>query len=76
MTVTCKSCGADILWALTDDGKKAPLDAKPTGKVIVLDGFVYADQGELLPPTAKVVDGYVSHFSTCPNAAEHRKAKP
>ena len=26
---TCRSCGAAILWAVTPNGKKMPLDAEP-----------------------------------------------
>ena len=71
MTATCKSCGARIIWAITGNGKKMPVDAKPTDKGnIVLEGeepvAVYVDPG---------TGTHTSHFATCPNAAEHRKSK-
>jgi hypothetical protein len=42
-----------------------PLDAKPEKRVVV-DGH----------HVARVVDTFTPHFSTCPNAAQHRKTKP
>jgi hypothetical protein len=45
-----------------------PLDAKPEKRIVL-------EQRDGMHPLARVVDTYVSHFSTCPNAAQHRKAK-
>jgi hypothetical protein len=59
----CKSCGAAIFWVESANGKRMPLDAAPE-KRIVIDGGI-----------GRVVDTYTSHFSTCPNAAEHRKPR-
>lgn len=70
-TATCKSCKAAIIWCITGNGKKMPVDAKqnPAGNIVL--------EGEA--PTAVYVDPgtgtHTSHFATCPNAAEHRKAK-
>lgn len=56
---TCKSCGASIQWVLMQKtGKRNPLDINK--KVIVTE-------------SGEVVSGYESHFSTCPNAGQHRK---
>lgn len=63
MIARCKSCGAEILWIRTSNGKAMPLDAKPE-KRIVLDGVM---------KIAKLVDTYQLHFATCPYAAKHRK---
>lgn len=66
----CSSCGRPIFWAETDSGKKIPIDATPLGaglpgNVVLCDGM------------AKVVrrgsGTHITHFVTCPNAAEHRK---
>jgi hypothetical protein len=80
---TCRSCGARIRWAVTPAGKRIPLDADPVdgGNVLLHEA---PNPGE--DPTATVVgkrvqpnlfgdDGprYVSHFSTCPDAAAHRR---
>jgi hypothetical protein len=69
---TCKSCGAEIVWAVTESGKPIPVNP--------LDG--YGGNLELVTDnrgvTTAVVNntlkrGYTSHFATCPNAKEHRK---
>lgn len=56
----CRGCGADILWALTEAGKRVPLDAKPEKR------FIKAD----LSPQVRLVDTYLSHFVTCPDASK------
>jgi hypothetical protein len=63
----CRSCGAPIVWVvMRPSGKRMPLDAKPE-KRITLD--------VIDPAVAEMTDTYVSHFSSCPNAAQHRKPK-
>ena len=62
----CRSCDAPIIWALTERGRRIPLDAVPTTGAILVPGT---------PPTAKFGPVYVSHFATCPNADQHRKPK-
>lgn len=64
---TCRSCNAAILWVKTESGKSMPLDAKSEKRVVIVGA------GAL--ESVQVVDTYVSHFSTCPNAAQHRKAR-
>lgn len=76
---SCRSCGAPIRWARTvGAGKSMPLDAEPSadGNVqlvgpheaaVVLAGLdLYAAQQAGVPL-------YVSHFATCPHAANHRR---
>lgn len=61
----CRSCGAEILWAVTTSGKRMPVDAtpEPYGNVQLetVDGVL----------RASVVghgDGtHVAHFATCPD---------
>jgi hypothetical protein len=73
----CKSCGAEIVWVKTESGRTMPLDATPVDPVEV-DRTCIIDNG-----VAKfgAIDcrhdepHYVSHFSTCPQAAQHRKEK-
>ena len=60
---TCKSCGAEIEWIKTPNGKKCPIDAKAK-KVWVLDKLLN---------NWFLCDGHESHFATCPNADMHRK---
>lgn len=77
----CSSCGAPITWALTLNGKRMPVDAQPNpagsfflatmrganGSTYIV--AVHAGEQPLEGPRR-----YSSHFSTCPNAAEHRRA--
>lgn len=64
MSDTCRSCQAPIIWCTSASGRPMPLDAKPEKRVVVDDHQV-----------GRVVDAYVSHFSTCEFAAQHRKSK-
>lgn len=47
-------------------GKRMPLDPKPQ-KLVTLD--------DMPEPRGYVQDCYTSHFVTCLNAAQHRKAR-
>jgi hypothetical protein len=76
-TSNCKSCGASIIWCHTIQGKKMPVDANVSERgTFVLEERTEAD------PYAIFVGGkslhrwprYRSHFSTCPEADEHRKS--
>jgi hypothetical protein len=55
----CKSCRAMIIWLKTAAGKNMPCDADS----------VYPADDQFDP--AK----HVSHFRTCPQAAQHRRAR-
>lgn len=71
----CKSCGAPIVWTVTSKGKSMPVDADPVratrgfrleehdGEEVAAVFTAEPDPGERL---------YVSHFSSCPNADQHR----
>lgn len=76
MSATCKSCGAEIIWALTENGKRIPLDAEP---IAPTPGRFLLSNDD--PPVATAITiaktplrQYVSHFATCPNADSHRKS--
>ena len=56
---TCRSCGKEILWLTTASGKKMPVDAETV------------EHGDDVFQPGR----HVSHFSDCPNAGEHRRAK-
>jgi hypothetical protein len=77
----CRSCQAEIFWALTSDGKRMPVNAMPdpTGG-FVLELVSYLPAGEHLE--ARVFDfhhnerkRYTSHFATCPDAGSWRKPR-
>ena len=71
---TCRTCGAEIIWAKTRTGKSMPLDAIPVGQdvegtCLLEDGIAYFGAFDHKPDAPR----YVSHFATCPNAAKHRR---
>jgi len=82
MSATCRSCGAEIVWARTETtGRPMPIDVEPVdgGNVVLYEA---PDTGELTahvegkgphPVTWPTPLRYVSHFTTCPNAAAHRR---
>lgn len=81
----CSSCQAPIIWAeFKATGTRAPLDAEPVpdGNLAIAswrpDGtalIVLADtvQGGQLALDTAPPERWVTHFATCPNAAEHRR---
>lgn len=78
---SCGSCGAPVRWCVSEHGKPMPVDHDPVsdGNLRLLPGSpqpvaLVRPQRELLDPGDDGVR-YVSHFATCPNSAEHRKAK-
>jgi hypothetical protein len=76
---TCKSCGAAIRWArLLPSMKAHPLNAEPSegGNIdLAEDTAAVLTKGQLASARAKGSPLYTSHFSSCPQAAQHRRAK-
>lgn len=70
MSATCRTCGAPIVWIVTPAGKAHPVDAKPEKRWIVQNEIT---DGPTAGLSGTLVDTYVSHFATCPQAAEHRR---
>lgn len=74
----CQTCGARIVWAVTGNNKRMPIDASPRE-----DGDLWLDMVDdrASVPVARRVDlytaadapRYVSHFATCPDADQHRR---
>lgn len=77
----CKSCGADIIWIVTPNGKKMPCDNQRiyykqnvhTGGMTLVLPNGKLDRGDLDLESDKF--GYISHFATCPSANLYRKSK-
>jgi hypothetical protein len=74
----CRSCRARIVWAVTEAGRRIPLDAEasPTGNLAQVEAL--ADGTPVvafLDPEAPEPEAgrYLSHFATCPNAKEWRR---
>lgn len=81
----CRSCRAPIVWALTENGRRIPLDrdpyegGSPSGLFSVREVVVEGSGRRSLLAIAATPDAfpgetlYRSHFATCPNAEQHRK---
>jgi hypothetical protein len=75
----CRSCGAQIRWANTERGKVIPLDPEPVPAEGPGRFVLRHDNGYLLAvavPGGAYPDepNFVAHFSTCPNAKQHRRS--
>lgn len=77
----CKSCGANILWIKTQNGKSMPCnaeqviywqDAKGEANIITPNGeTIRATLITRRTPATGV--GYIPHWATCPQANNFRK---
>lgn len=76
----CSSCGAQIIWAVSEEGKPMPVDqAVPRQGNLLL----FRRNGKVVAAVAcpalreKHPEGpwRISHFATCPDAKKFRKAK-
>ena len=64
----CKDCGKKIIWAITENEAKMPLDAEmPVYRLIEHAGG--------RTECVKATGHYISHFKTCPGASKFSKGK-
>lgn len=75
---TCSSCGAEIIFATTVNGKQMPFDPEPSlkGEWELSTG---PDEGFCFRPLREkgfdvTQPLYVTHWATCPSADQHRKS--
>lgn len=68
---TCRSCKMPIIWMQVPSGKWIPLNSPK----VALDepGMLYDDFGDLRQHAAGV-EGWLTHFATCPQATKWRKS--
>lgn len=70
----CRGCGAEIRWALTEAGRRIPLDAvpDPAGNI----ELVKAGARVIGPPGMLPDDRvrWMPHHATCPNVSDFRTA--
>lgn len=66
----CKTCDAEIIWIVTPSGKSMPVDAKAETLWLL-----EPDGGQGGSARARPVQVRKSHFSTCPQADEHRRPR-
>ncbi len=72
MSNRCKSCGAKIVWCKTINGKMIPVNLDSlteSDKALLLDRWRKGDD----TPLDFNVHAHITHFATCPQAAEHRR---
>lgn len=82
----CRACRAPVRWAITNNGKRSPLDDEPSreGNVALLMAqgerstidFAVVLTGQALARCQQ--EGVLlrtPHFATCPRAGEFRKPK-
>lgn len=67
----CRGCGKIIVWGLTDDGKKIPLD--PTPPVYEFTPLVDETLNGL--KVKRTMTAYVTHFATCQDATKFYGSK-
>lgn len=67
----CKGCGKEIMWGVTPNGKKIPLDKKAPVYAVM------AGQGEEpgLIQITRDDNSFVSHFATCSKANDFSNSK-
>jgi hypothetical protein len=80
-TGRCRSCRKPIRWALTEKGRRMPLDPDPyegddpRGLFVLRSGdagpVAVAAPADAFPEEPH----YRTHFATCPNATRHRRAR-
>ena len=80
----CRSCGERIIWTVTENGKRMPVDALPRedGNILLTeypDGYIEAayvqsSLFEEFDQDAPEPRRYVSHFATCAQSKEWRKS--
>jgi hypothetical protein len=82
VTATCRTCHAPIIWAANETtGRLSPLDAElnPEGNCVLTGRrtpTTYGAETPLYVVRGKGADGArTNHFSTCPQAAQHRRSK-
>lgn len=66
----CRGCGKKIIWAVTVDGKKIPLDPTPPTYGAADDSEIHTD-GQFIGRSRAMV----SHFATCPKANDFSGSK-
>lgn len=80
----CTSCGQEIIWATSPNGKRLPVDARSAGELeaagVKVPATLYRIEGPGKTPNAVKADKsaergrvFASHFATCPNAGQHSK---
>lgn len=83
MAASCKSCGAPVVWALTEGRKRIPLDAEPNPAEpdrhvpLTIEGggleAVGWDGPMRVVRAVPKAGNLRTHYATCPQAKAHRR---
>ena len=74
MSAQCRTCGDQILWAVTINQKRVPLNAAPVATgLFVVDATKNPPLALYARPTDAPGERFSSHFATCPDADLYRK---
>ena len=76
--IPCRKCGEMIDFIQQPNGKRHPVDTESLGMFTLTPGtVVVTPEGTILRGTEATKDtqvqGYTSHFATCPFAKDFRK---
>lgn len=80
----CRSCNAEVRWAITNNGRRTILDDEPSpdgnvaqlmaqGETTTIDFAVVLSGQALARAQSAGAILRTSHFATCPNRDEHRR---
>lgn len=73
---SCRSCGAAILWAMTDKGRRIPLEPTKTTRGNMEQIGTQGDGTMVVKVDPKDNQfQWLSHFADCPGADQHRTKK-
>lgn len=87
MADKCSNCGAPVISAMTESGKRFPVEPAPAGGWVLVPGPLEVpiakryswSLDEPVPPVLVRAEGrytlFQPHFVTCPNSERHRKKK-
>ena len=76
---TCRTCGADVVWVVTEKGKPMPLDVDAGGGGRFRAEYENASHDTVVHfvKDSEMADNdqplYTSHFATCPDRDLHRR---
>lgn len=79
----CRSCGTSIIWCTTVNGKAMPVDAEPSphGEFLLQDHPAGGVTATFVPSMKRAamraagIEFRISHFASCPDRDDHRKAR-
>jgi hypothetical protein len=77
-TTPCKGCGKPVIWATTANLRPMPVDPEPAAEGnVVLMRLGLGVRAEVITNPGRLFGRrtYVSHFVTCPKAAEFRRPR-